>query len=67
MVNDFNLHNIESISEDLLEMIQVFDKSISHLDIKERFKLRAKSAFYQPLSSLMTGRGAVDILYKIPK
>lgn len=35
-------------------MIQVFDKSISHLDIKERFKMRAKSVFYQTLSSLMT-------------
>ncbi|MFC4096695.1 hypothetical protein [Euzebyella saccharophila] len=54
MVNDFNLHKIESISEDLLEMTQVFDKSLSHIDIKERFKIRAKSAFYQTLSSLMT-------------
>ena len=35
-------------------MIQTFDKSISHLDVNVRFKIRAKSAFYQTLSSLIT-------------
>ena len=53
MVDDFNLHKIEYISEDLFELIQAFDKSIPHLDAKERFKIRAKSALYQTLCSLV--------------
>lgn len=53
MVDDINLHKIEYISEDLLELIQTFDKSICHLDVKERFKIRAKSSLYQTLSSLV--------------
>lgn len=52
MVDDFNLYKIESISEDLSKLIEAFDKSISHLDVKERFKIRGKSAFYQTLTSL---------------
>lgn len=52
MVDDFNLYKIESISEDLSKLIQAFDKSISHVDVKERFNIRGKSAFYQTLTSL---------------
>jgi|SRR5690554_4843335 len=48
-----NLKKIESISENLIELIQVFDKSISHLNIHDRFKSRAKSTYYQTLSVLI--------------
>ena len=54
MVAENNLNKIESISKNLIELIQAFDKSIYHLNIKDRFKVRAKSTYYQTLSVLMT-------------
>jgi len=54
MVVNKNLEKIESISDNLIELIQVFDKSISHLNTNDRFKVRAKSIYYQTLSVLIT-------------
>ncbi len=53
MVADKNLDKIESISENLIELIQAYDKSISHLNTDDRFKVRAKSIYYQTLSVLI--------------
>jgi hypothetical protein len=53
LVVNKNLDKIESISENLIELIQAFDKSICHLNTDDRFKVRAKSIYYQTLSILM--------------
>lgn len=53
MVKESDLKKIENLSVHLLRLLELFDRKIQNIEIRERYKIRAKSTYYESLIILI--------------
>jgi len=54
MVTENDLQSLEIISDCFINLMLLFDKKHSLLNVRQRFQIRAKSTYYQSLLSLIS-------------